>query len=57
MERPPRFCAVAAVPGCEDTLLAPDVTSHDGEGVAEGRVFLAVPIRISAQQACGPNRR
>jgi hypothetical protein len=39
LERSPGFCAVAAVPGCEETLLAPDVTSHGGDGIAESRTF------------------
>ena len=38
-----RFLDVGTAPGGEQTLLAPDVTSHGGEGVAEGRTRFAVP--------------
>jgi hypothetical protein len=37
------FCRLACTPGCEETLLMPELAPNCGERVSEGRPLLAVP--------------
>src|SRR5829696_927537 len=39
------------MPGCEQTLVAPDLPSYRGEGIREGWAFLVVPGRGRDPQA------
>src|SRR3712207_2907697 len=46
------FRGLGCVPGRDQTLLGPELASHRGEGVGEGRVLLAIPSRGRDPQAC-----
>src|SRR5215208_845594 len=37
------FCGIVATPGHRKTLLTPEVTTHEGECIAEGRRAFAIP--------------
>src|SRR5215204_1789471 len=39
------------MPGCEQTLLAPELPADRCEGIGEGRVLLAIPSRNAGLQA------
>ena len=44
------FPHVGCAAGRDETLFAPDLSAHGGEGVGEGRALLAIP----GAGGCGP---